>query len=142
MNMKKFRLLFQILMIGALLICLVACEKGKGQTTVVSGGEIVTTSPKENKITTSDYEARIYFDGDHYVLNFFTSLFTGEITIKYDNTKFVLDGAGEVFDNAVYEEEGNNCSCKVKMESNSLYEFNLIKIGNEEPVLGENIKIE
>lgn len=112
----------------------------KDQEVVVSGD--TTINKKDNKITSANYEASVYFNGDHYVLNVFTNLFEGEILFRYDDTNFLLDDTGIAFENAVFTDEDNGRSCKLKLESNTLYEFNFIKTGSQELVIGENIFVE
>ena len=46
------------------------------------------------------------------------------------------------FDDASFTETESRRSCSLKLESNTLYEFNFIKLADDELVLCENITIE
>ena len=94
----------------------------------------------DNKtIKTTSYEAKVYFDKDHYVLNVFTSNIEEKFSFEYDYEDFLLDTTGKVFKKAWKLDEDSNRKYVLDLEPNTLYEFNFIPLTEKELNLGENL---
>ena len=134
--LKYVKIIFLCLIITSL-VC--ACNEIENNNN--SNGTIIEM--KNNDIKNEEYEAKIYYDGDHYVLNVFTNLIEREFKFSYNTEEFLLDNTGVFFEeNASYEDEGNIRTYKVKMNSNELYEFNFITNEKKELIIGKNLIID
>ena len=136
--MKKTVLIFMILIIS-FLIC--GCEDGsKPNPSPTPGGALDKTIVETaTEYKNEAFRATISFNDDHYILNVFTNLIEDDFSFTYDSSKFLLDDKSVFFDNASFKKDGSNRTCTLKLEPNSLYEFNFIKLGKDELKIGKNI---
>ena len=149
MKMKfLIRNLLLVLVLLTTVIATCACDNNKNEIDTNTDANITTetTSQESNEKRAEAYEAKVYHDGDHYVLNILTHNIDNDITISYDSKNFLLDDTSTFFaDNAIAENNGDEQGfnkLKIKLESNKLYEFNFIELGSEKLSIGKNIIIE
>ena len=136
--MKKTILILMTIII-ALLFCGCEPENNPNNPNKPNGPGNNTNVNTETDYKVEQYSANVSFNGDHYVLNVFTNMIEDDFSFTYDSSKFLLDDTSVFFDNASFTKEGSQRTCTVKLEPNSLYEFNFIKLGKDELKIGKNI---
>ena len=135
---QKSDKLLVVLTLIALIFIFVGCQKKEDKPKITEN-----TIKKEEIVSTDGFEAKLYFDGDHYVLSVFTNIIEKDFSFTNDNSKFLLDDIGVMFENASFieNEKDKTRTCTIKLDNNSLYVFNFIKLGKDEMKFGNNIKI-
>lgn len=120
------------------LFVFVGCQKNENNQKLIR-----EPIKNEETVSTDEYEAKLYYDGDHFVLSVFTNIIEKDFSFTYDNSKFLLDDIGASFENAKFSEneDEKTRTCTMEVDSNSLYEFNFIKLGKEDMKIGKNLKI-
>lgn len=147
--MKKISIVFILICIT---ICLAGCKKTQEPTNQNASNEKEdflwwndtksAEAKDDKKISNDSYEANIYFDGDHYVLNIMTNLMDKELKLTYNYKEFLLDNTSEYLADVEFKENGDKKSFSLMLNSNNIYEFNFISINGKELSFEDYLEIQ